>query len=244
MITPDELKRVLARDHGRLSKVLATLATLGKPSRVQEITQLSADSGFRKMREWNVSSILATSRGKAILINREWEITPEGEADVSALLGFGVSNKPPMAATLRAELAKITNPTTHAFAEEAVKCFEAALYRSAIVMSWLSAVDILYRHVVQHHLAAFNSEATAHLAKSGKSWKKAKNEDDLALMGERDFLDRLAALSIIGKNVKTELVKCLDLRNGCGHPNSLVTGPNAVAHHVEVLLQNVFQRFV
>jgi len=39
-------------------------------------------------------------------------------------------------------------------------------------------------------------------------------------MKERDFLDRLAALSVIGRNVKQELVKCLELRNACGHPNS------------------------
>jgi hypothetical protein len=40
-------------------------------------------------------------------------------------------------------------------------------------------------------------------------------------MGEHDFLDVLAALSIIGKNVKDELQKALKLRNGCGHPTAL-----------------------
>ena len=41
----------------------------------------------------------------------------------------------------------------------------------------------------------------------------------------------------------TELRNCLDRRNGCGHPNSLKIGPNTVAHHIEILLLNVFKAF-
>jgi len=43
--------------------------------------------------------------------------------------------------------------------------------------------------------------------------------------------------------VKAELKQCLDRRNGCGHPNSLKIGPNTVAHHLEILLLNVFNKF-
>jgi hypothetical protein len=57
------------------------------------------------------------------------------------------------------------------------------------------------------------------------------------------FLDRIAAISVIGKNVKDELQGCLKTRNGCGHPNSLKVSTNKVAGHIEVLLQNVFQPF-
>jgi hypothetical protein len=62
-------------------------------------------------------------------------------------------------------------------------------------------------------------------------------------MKEGEFLDRLVAISLIGKNVKAELKQCLDRRNGCGHPNSLKIGPATVAHHLEILLLNVFQPF-
>ena len=77
--------------------------------------------------------------------------------------------------------------TTRAFVEEAIKCHEAKLYRSAIVMSWIAAVDVLYREVVAKHLAAFNAEAKSVNSK----WKAAVNEDGLTKMGELDFLDRL-----------------------------------------------------
>lgn len=62
-------------------------------------------------------------------------------------------------------------------------------------------------------------------------------------MDESDFLDRLEGLSIIGKNTKAQLKAALDLRNGCGHPNSLQVGVNKSAAHIETLLQNVFKRF-
>ena len=62
-------------------------------------------------------------------------------------------------------------------------------------------------------------------------------------MKETDFLDRIVALSIVGKNVKAELKECLDRRNGCGHPNSLKIGANTVTHHIEILLLNVFKPF-
>jgi hypothetical protein len=62
-------------------------------------------------------------------------------------------------------------------------------------------------------------------------------------MNEEKFLERCAAIGIIGKNQKDELLKGLKLRNGCGHPNSLKVGPNAVANHIEILLLNVFEPF-
>ncbi len=88
-------------------------------------------------------------------------------------------------------------------------------------MSWIAAVDVLYKQVVANHLATFNSEAI----KVNSKWKAAVNQDGLTRMGEADFFDRLAAIGVLGKNAKEELVKALKLRNGCGHPNSLKVGP-------------------
>jgi hypothetical protein len=62
-------------------------------------------------------------------------------------------------------------------------------------------------------------------------------------MSEADLLDRIAAISVVGKNVRKELKDCLDRRNACGHPNSLKIGANTAAHHIEILLPNVFKVF-
>ncbi|PLZ02053.1 hypothetical protein CY652_13075 [Burkholderia sp. WAC0059] len=140
---------------------------------------------------------------------------------------------------LRKQLATITNETTRTFVEESIKALEARLYRSAIVLSWVGAVSVLYDHVLSTCLNNFNAEAVRREAK----WKAAKTQDDLARMKEFDFLQVLAALSVIGKSVKEELEVCLKLRNGCGHPNSLVVGEQRASAHIEMLIQNVFAKF-
>jgi hypothetical protein len=61
-------------------------------------------------------------------------------------------------------------------------------------------------------------------------------------MKESDFLNRLVAIGVIGKNVKQSLKECLDRRNACGHPNSYKLGQNIAAAHIETLLLNVFSR--
>jgi hypothetical protein len=108
--------------------------------------------------------------------------------------------------------------------------------RGAVVVG---AVSLLYAHVVANELAAFNTEAKKRNAK----WKTAKTRDDLTLMGEHDFLQILQAISVIGKNVKQELEHRLNLRNGCGHPNSLVVAESMVSAHLEALTLNVFAKF-
>ena len=240
MLSENDLKSWLHRDLSRLDKLLLILATFAQGCNVREIVARAAEAGLRVLRTWNVSDILGRSRGLAIRTPKGWEIT---EAGTEHLRELGVSSATPavmkVATALRSELSQISNPSTRAFIEEAIKCYEAHLYRSAIVMSWLAAIDVLQLHVFDNHLAAFNAEAK----RVDANWKNAKTTDDFGRMRESDFLDRIVALSIIGKNVKSELVTCLNRRNGCGHPNSLKIGANTVTHHIEVLLLNVFEPF-
>ncbi len=239
LLKSHELKQWLCQDLANLDKVLLVLATQDEPVAVSKIFDLAEEAGFRAIRKWNVSAILRSSKGKAIRTSG-WELSNAGRLYVRAL---GVATISPaamqVALDLRTHLVKIADQQTRDFIDEAIKCHEAALYRSAIVMSWLGAVDILQKHVHQHHLASFNTEAL----RVNKNWKTAASQDDIGKMGESDFLDRIEALSIIGKNVKAELKKCLELRNGCGHPNTLKVSVNKSAAHIETLLQNVFEKF-
>ncbi|MGX0974492.1 hypothetical protein ACSSVY_000188 [Roseovarius sp. MBR-51] len=239
MLTSVELKEWLHKDLGKLDKILLVLATQDEPISVSKINELADTAGFRAMRKWNVSSTLSASKGKAIR-TAGWELTEAGKMHLRDL---GVATISPaamqVAVDLRNHLAKITDPQTRDFVEEAIKCHEAELYRSAIVMSWLGAVDVLQKHIHRNHLAKFNTEAM----RVNNKWRPAKSQDDIGKMTERDFLDRIEMLSIIGKNVKAQLQSCLDLRNGCGHPNSLRVSVNKSAAHIETLLQNVFEKF-
>ena len=240
MISEIDLKTWLHRDLERLDKLLLILVTFDRSCQVRAIAARALQAGFRIPKGWNVSDILARSKGLAIRTPDGWEITDTGRQH---LLELGVGSVSPaaleVATELRAQLANIVDEDTRAFVEEAIKCYEAHLYRSAIVMSWLAAIAVLQRHVLVNHLATFNAEASRVDAK----WKAAKTTDEIGRMREVDFLDRIAAISVIGKNVKTELKSCLDRRNGCGHPNSLKIGANTVTHHIEVLLLNVFKPF-
>jgi len=240
LLDSSELKSWLHKDLSRLDKLLLVLGSFDKAVQLSDIRERAKDAGFRVPSKWNESQILGASKGKAVRAPDGWEITDAGKIH---LRNLGVSKISPaamqVAVDLRAHLDKITDVETRDFVEEAIKCHEAELYRSAIVMSWLGAMDILHKHVHANHLAAFNAEAK----RVNVKWKVAKTPDDLGRMGESDFLDRIAAISVIGKNPKEELQKALGLRNGCGHPNSLKVGVNKSAAHIETLLQNVFEKF-
>ncbi|MFK4002951.1 hypothetical protein [Qipengyuania sp. NPDC077563] len=240
MLSETDLKQWLHRDLRQLDKLLLILATFDVPVSVAGIRERAAEAGLKIGKSWNPSATLTRSKGLAIKVPEGWEITDSGK---SHLRNVGVTTLSPAAVIvadgLRAHLDKIANPTTRSFVEEAIKCHESELYRSAIVMSWIAAVDVLHRTVVAKKLAAFNAAAKA----VDSRWKDATNADGLGRMGEHEFLNRCASIGLIGKNQKEELLKQLKLRNGCSHPNSLRVGQNAVANHIEILLLNVFEPF-
>lgn len=234
------LKDWLHRELSSRDKLLLILASFEQPAKLSDLRSRSESAGFRLPKKWNLSDVLGKSGGLAIRVPSGWELTTAGKKHLQALGVESVNEAAiQIAADLRRHLCNVQNATTRAFAEEAIKCFELKLYRSAIVMSWIAAVDVLYREVVANHIDAFNIEAQ----RVNPKWKKAVNVDGLSRMGESDFLDRLVAINVIGKNVKDQLAIALNLRNGCGHPNSLAVGGNMVTSHLETLLLNVFERF-
>jgi hypothetical protein len=240
LLEVSRLKDWLHRDLPSRDKLLLLLATFEIPAQLADIRSRAQEAGFKVPAKWNMSDILGKSGGLAIRVPAGWELTDTGK---NYLRNLGVESVNPaamqVAADLRKHLENVKDAATRAFVEEAIKCHEAKLYRSAIVMSWIAAVDVLYHVVVAKHLASFNAEAKA----VNPKWKSAVNEDGLARMKESEFLDRLVPIGVLGKNVKDELVDALKLRNGCGHPNSLKVGPNKVASHLETLLLNVFEPF-
>lgn len=240
MLSENDLKDWLHRDLPAKDKLLLVLGTFGGPVGLSEVRDRSAKAGFKIPPKWNPSSILGRTKGLAINVPGGWELSNSGKQYLRNLGVGGVSPAAIQVATdLRLHLSKITDLETRTFVEEAVKCHEAELYRSAVVMSWLAAIAVLHREVLKNHLSSFNAEASS----KDPKWKPAKTADDLGRMKEYDFLERICAISVIGKNPKEELQKALKLRNACGHPSSLKIGPNMVASHIETLLLNVFDVF-
>lgn len=241
MLTTNDLKIWLQKELSRQDKLLILLASFDIPCSLNDLRERSSEAGFRIPSKWNMSDILGRSGGKAINTTKGWELTDLGKSHLKDMGITGISHAAIQVANdLRSFLDNLGDTQTKEFVSEAISCHESQLYRSAVVMSWLGAMDTMHKYVHQKHLDDFNKEASRVL---GKRWKLAKSTDDLGRMKESDFLDRIESISIIGKNVKTELKNCLDRRNGCGHPNSYQISANQSAAHLEILLLNVFQKF-
>lgn len=207
--------------------------------RPTQIAESAVKNGRAEIRKWNLASILIKAKPYVLRFDDGWMLSPEGKDRVASILSSPGSTKK-TAQVLRKELAKIADPCTKAFIEEAVSCLEHDLKRAAVVFSWAGAVSLLYDHVLKNRIAEFNAEAV----RRDPKWRSAKTKDDLARMKESDFLDILAAISMMGKNAKEHLKNtCLNIRNSCGHPNSFKLGKHTVEAHLEALVLNVFQRF-
>lgn len=208
---------------------------------VSEVRDIGLDHGWRGAKEANHSVYLGRAKTFAILMRDGWKLTPEGRAHVGGLVGTPKSAVPTaLTKTLRDHAAKLADADTRAFVEEAIECVEHGQKRAAIVLSWVGATAVLYDHVVNHKLAAFNA---AGAKKYPKWWTPVATKDDLADLKEHEFLQVLYEASIIGKSVKDDLEPCLKRRNGCGHPNSFKVGEATVAAHVDTLILNVFDQF-
>ncbi len=209
---------------------------------VAELKPRAATAGWRNAAKVNISMTLSRSKGLAILTDKGWELTEPGKQHIATLVAAVPGNKVILhtSNSLRTHLAKITDPLSHGFVEEAVKCFEAKQFRAAVVFSWAGAIGVLHKHVFDKYLAVFNAEA---LRRNSK-WQQAKQQDDLGAMKESVFLDVCESLAVMGNNVKQTLQnQCLRLRNSCGHPNSVVIAEHAAASHIEILILNVFSKF-
>lgn len=242
MLTEEYLKELLHKPGlSKLEQLLLCLAlNPDKPKQIKEIRGIAVNAGLRAAKGWNLADILGKSEGKAINTSKGWELRDDGRKAVGKLgVSFAGSSIAPVATALRAQMGKIKNPRTQDFVQEAIMCFEGKLYRAAIVLAWVGAVSVLYTFIINKKLSEFNVEA----ARRNPKWKPATTEDDLAELPEYEFLQIIHAISVVGKSVKHQLEGGLKLRNGCGHPNSLVVGEHTAASHIETLLLNVFEKF-
>lgn len=222
------------------SLLLCLAVNSEKPKQVKEILKLAVDAGVLEAKKWNISAFLKSTNKLAIRINEGWILSQSGKNHVAKIAKDFINNyQVKVADKLRESLSKIADPNISSFVEEAVVCYERNLYRASVVFSWIGAVAILYDFIIQNKLKEFNAEA---LRRDSK-WKDALTADDLAKLKENDFLDILESISVIGKSTKLELKNCLQLRNGCGHPNSLQIGESRVASHLETLILNVYSKF-
>jgi hypothetical protein len=242
LLTEAILRDVLHQAHLSRTDILLLCLAVGadNPKQVKEIQRFAVDAGVLEAKKWNISGALSRTNKYAIRIKDGWVLSQNGKSYVFEIAkDFIEGYQIKVASKLRESLAKLSDANIASFVEEAIICYERSLYRAAVVFSWVGAVAILYDYIVHNKILEFNAEAT----RRDPKWKNALTADDLARMKENDFLDVLEAISVLGKSTKQELKNCLQLRNGCGHPNSLQIGESRVASHLETLVLNVYARF-
>jgi hypothetical protein len=229
------------KGRSRLQQLLMLLATSDEAKSVDAIKKMASSCGLRTASNWNISDILRKSSGCAILTETGWELTRHGQQAVATTANIRLPQAvvKKTVADVRQHVSSISSQDAKEFIEEAICCFENGQLRAAVVFSWVGAVSVMHSHVVSKVLLAFNAEARR---RDGR-WKDARNADELGRVKEHEFLDILEAVGSIGKNVKQILQnQCLNLRNACGHPNSLKISENSVAAHLDTLVLNVYSK--
>lgn len=245
MLIESQLTTCLHRSD--LSRPDAVLIILGVgveiPKNIAAIRDLGKNAGLTEIVRWNISAILTRASEFAVKLPEGWLLTSTGRKRISQYLPQKERRIIETTNSLRSIASTISDRATVDFLGEALSCFENGFYRAAVVLSWVGAMSLLQSHIVNTNLVTFNNEA----ALRDKRWKPAKTRDDLARIKESDLLDIIGSppLSIIGQNTKEELKNnCLKLRNACGHPSSLTIGENKVAAHLEILMLNIFSKFI
>lgn len=130
-------------NHDRTLLCLA-LSPLKKRSN-SEICDIAKQAGWSRVASGTVANSLSRAKGLAIRTPAGWLLTDDGKAHIQALAGSRQNAQPPPAAnSLREHIVNIQDPDTVAFVEEAVRCYEHGMLRSAVVMWGRSRLDSLY----------------------------------------------------------------------------------------------------
>ena len=246
VVKKEQLKDCLANaELSRRDKLHLIVASNGSnPMQTKDVKSAGLSAGLTEINNWNISDILGSDKTLVVRLPEGWALTTTGANELKQKVGGLISQATPTAAmhTLRVEMGRVSNADTIAYVEEALKCFDAGLYRAAAVMSWSGAISLIQDFILAKKINEFNTEAK----RRNPKWKDISTKDGFGRMGEEDFLDVLAdpAVGVLGKNVKEELKHhCLGLRNAAGHPNSLIIAAQRVASHLEILVLNVFTKF-
>ena len=215
------------------------------PKTTKEIKDIGSNLGLTEIYRWNVSQILSNYPDLVLSISRTWNISSKGREYIESLVNdkSNSSDDIPELDFIDDLTSQVSDEYIKNFINEAIGCFKAGFYRASIVLAWEGAISVLYDYVIKNRLADFNIEATRRFQNRNNRWKPARNYDDLTNMKESEFLEVLVVLSIIGNDVKKELLHKLTMRNSCGHPNSLSIGKLTVGFYLEFLVKNVFQKF-
>jgi len=228
------------RDVSKTDKYLLIVAMHDGPMKVNDIRAVARQNGWRDGANSVPGAFLKQTRS-AIYLPNGWTVT---EACKRSLVDRGLMNPigvlTPVTEALEKYVTDVHDPDRARFVEEAIQCVKNKAFRSAIVLSWVGSVYLLYQHILTHKLAEFNQEGRRRFQK----WSDVLNVDGLATaVAESVFLNMLEHIGVLTKAEQKELQNCLDRRNTAGHPNSASFEEVTVGAHIHELISKVYSKF-
>lgn len=126
------------------------------------------------------------------------------------------------------------------YLNEAIACYEGALYRAAILMVWAATVQHLYE-AVRRHKGGVRAIELQNVKRYGSSrnYREVRKVDDLLYLSESQFLQLCEDAGMYNRNARKVLVERLNLRNLCGHPTGYQPGREETVVFIESLTLNV-----
>ncbi|MGJ4910245.1 hypothetical protein [Bradyrhizobium sp. HKCCYLS2033] len=204
-----------------------------------DIRSVARQNGWREG-SINMPGALLKQTRNAIYLPNGWTVTEACRSMLvqrELLAPAGILT--PVTEALEKYLTEVRDADRARFVEEAVQCVKNKAFRSAIVLTWVGAVYLLYQHVLSKKSSEFDQEARRRFPK----WKDAKDVDDLATLKEAEFLNILEHIGVLTKNQHKELQSCLDRRNAAGHPNSASFEEVTVGAHIHELISKIYSKY-
>jgi hypothetical protein len=230
---------------GRIEILIVVLSSLEQPAPVSAVIAKAASVGARGVRDWNVSMYFGRYPKWVSNVGSGWRLTSAG---VDKARDLGMSLRSPIvtatAKSLEAVVRGISDKHRRDFLSDALLCFDKAAYRPAVVYSWVGAVWILQQRIVTGERDAFNKAGIARFNKNGREdFRPITTLESFGRLQEADLLQLAEDIGLIHKSLHAQLKQRLGLRNGSGHPNSMVVDEHTCAAHINFLIENVYKVF-
>lgn len=239
-----------AANLGQRLPVLLLLSHVEQPAAPSRIRDKGLMIGFRKISKWNLTDVLgkAAKDDQVAQLTNGWKLLSPGMTRIERYYKSEGAMISEVRHALRGHLASISNEQRRLFVNEAIKSFDVKAYRAAVVLSWVGAVHILQEYIALNHVKAFNDAGIARQTKAAArginyTFLPVRTTKDFGVIGESDMLQLCQDAGILHKAEKQLLQDRLDLRNQCGHPNPITIAEHTVAHHIEILMLNVYSRY-
>lgn len=139
---------------------------------------------------------------------------------------------------------KLADGVAKGFLQETINCFEVGAYRATITMTWILALDHLYKYILAHDLENFNAVLASCKNSRVKKVAKIEKRDDYPEIPDEIFILLCKEARIIPTNVRDILDSKRNTRNASAHPSGVFVTEIKAIDFVTDLIENVVLKYL